>query len=65
MVFIVVFLLLLSSGLYLFNKSRRDEDTPFWKGLVEAISMKVVDYYCKGTPTKIVAMFLRGDIQYI
>jgi len=60
MVFIVVFLLLLSSGLYLFNKSRRDEDTPFWKGLVEAISMKVVDYYCKGTPTKIVAMFLRG-----
>ncbi len=60
MVFIVVFLLLLSSGLYLFNKSRRDEDAPFWKGLVEAISMKVVDYYCKGTPTKIVAIFLRG-----
>lgn len=60
MILIVVFLLLLSSGLYLFNKTRRDDDAPFWKRLIEAISMKVVDYYCKGTPTKIVAIFLRG-----
>ena len=27
---------------------------------MRAISLKVVDYYCKGTPTKNVAIFLRG-----
>ena len=60
MIFIVIILLLLSSGLYLFNKAKHDDDAPVWKRLIEAISMKVVDYYFKGTPTKIVAIFLRG-----
>ena len=57
---LVVFLLLLSSGLYLFNKTRCDDDAPFWRKLIRAVTMKVIDYYCKGTPTKIVAIFLRG-----
>lgn len=60
MAFLVVFLLLLSSGLYLFNKTRCDDDAPFWRKLIRAVTMKVIDYYCKGTPTKIVAIFLRG-----
>ena len=60
MIFIVVFLLLLSSVLYLFNKAKRDDDAPFWRKLVRAISLKVMDYYCAGTPTKIVSIFLRG-----
>lgn len=60
MVFIVAILVSLSSMLYLFCKARRDDDAPFWKKLVRAISLKVVDYYCVGTPTKIVSIFLRG-----
>lgn len=60
MVFIVVVLLLLSSRLYIINKTKRDDDASFWRKLVRAISLKVVDYYCVGTPTKIVSLFLRG-----
>lgn len=37
MIFIVIILLLLSSGLYLLNKAKHDDDAPFWKGLVEVI----------------------------
>lgn len=59
MIFIVAFLLILSSGLYLFNKVRRDDDAPFWRKLVRAISLKVADYYCADTSTKIVSIFLR------
>ena len=44
MVIIVVVLVSLSSMLYFFCKAKRDNDAPFWRKIVRAISLKVHDY---------------------
>lgn len=60
MINVVIILVLLFSALYFTSKLREDDDAPFWKKLLEAISLKVVDFYFAATPTKLVAIFLRG-----
>lgn len=58
MSYIIIAILLLTS--FFLYRSKKKEDEGFWKDLYASISLKVVDYYCKGTPTKVVMLFLRG-----
>ena len=57
-VLIVTLLLLTSFCLYQNRKTQGNDG--FWRNLYATISLKVVDYFCKGTPTKVVMAFLRG-----
>lgn len=58
MSFLIVIILFLTS--FFLYRSKTDGDEGFWKSLFASISLKVVDYFCKGTPTKVVMLFLRG-----
>lgn len=58
MSFIIIAILLLTS--FFLYRSKKKEDEGFWRDLYAGISLKVVDYLCKGTPTKVVMLFLRG-----
>lgn len=58
MSFLIVIILLLTS--FFLYRSKKDKNEGFWNSLFASISLKVVDYFCKGTPTKVVMLFLRG-----
>ena len=55
---IIVFIISLISFFILRNKQDKQE-LSFWKDLLSAVTLKVTNFYCKGTPTKVVMMFLR------
>lgn len=59
---IVLSILILIAGLFIFSClfKRTANDGPFWKRLFWVISNKVVDYYCKATPGKIILYALRA-----
>lgn len=37
----------------------RNKDVSFWQDLLRTITLKVTDYFCKGTPTKVVMLYLK------
>lgn len=55
---IIAFIISLISFFILRNK-RDEQELSFWKDLFSAVTLKVTNFYCKGTPTKVVMMFLR------
>lgn len=57
MVFIAFIISLIS---FFILRSKQDkQELSFWKDLFSALTLKVTNFYCKGTPTKVVMMFLR------
>ena len=57
MTIIIVILLIVS--VFILRMKHRNNDVSFWEDLFRIISLKVTDYFCKGTPTKVVMLFLR------
>ena len=57
MTIIIVILLIIS--VFILRMKHRNKDVSFWEDLFRIISLKVTDYFCKGTPTKVVMLFLR------
>lgn len=57
---IISLILFLISFFWFRSKSKSEKES--WKDLFSAISMKVTDFYCKGTPTKIVMGFLKLEM---
>lgn len=37
----------------------RNQDVSFWQDLLRVVTLKVTDYFCKGTPTKVVMLYLK------
>lgn len=58
---IVVLLILIGIVLSILRFRHRSNDISFWQDLVKVVTLKVVDYFCKGTPTKIVMLFLKSS----
>lgn len=57
MIFIAFIISLIS---FFILRSKQDKhELSFWKDLFSAVTLKVTNFYCKGTPTKVVMMFLR------
>ena len=56
----IICIILLVVIAVIFWKKQSKQDTSAWEKLFEVISLKVTDYFCKGTPTKVVMFFLRG-----
>ena len=48
------------TSFFLYQNRKTEGNAGFWRNLYATISLKVVDYFCKGTPTKVVMAFLRG-----
>lgn len=57
---IIIFTILLLTSFFLYQNRKTEGNVGFWRNLYATISLKVVDYFCKGTPTKVVMAFLRG-----
>lgn len=57
---VLIVTILLLTSFFLYQNKKKEETEGFWRNLFAIISLKVVDYYCKGTPTKVVMAFLRG-----
>lgn len=57
--FVIIAILLLVS-FFLYRSKKTGGNEGFWSNLFATISLKVVDYFCKGSSTKIVRLFLRG-----
>ena len=57
MIIIVVILLIIS--VFILRMKHRKQSVSFWEDLFRVISLKVTDYFCKGTPTRVVMLFLR------
>ena len=57
---ILVVIILLLTSFFLYQNRKTEINGGFWRNLFATISLKVVDYFCKGTPTKVVMAFLRG-----
>ena len=57
MTIIIVILLIIS--VFILRMKHRNQDVSFWEDLFRIIALKVTDYFCKGTPTKVVMLFLR------
>lgn len=56
----IICIILLIVIAVIFWKKQSKQDTSAWEKLFEVISLRVTDYFCKGTPTKVVMYFLRG-----
>lgn len=56
----IICIILLVIVAVIFWKKQSKQDSSAWEKLFEVISLKVTDYFCKGTPTKVVMLFLRG-----
>lgn len=56
----IICIILLVIVAVIFWKKQSKQDTSAWEKMFEVISLKVTDYFCKGTPTKVVMLFLRG-----
>ena len=57
---ILIVAILLLTSFFLYHNKNTEGNGSFWRNLYATISLKVVDYFCKGTPTKVVMVFLRG-----
>lgn len=55
----IICIILLVIVAVIFWKKQSKQDTSAWEKLFEVISLKITDYFCKGTPTKVVMLFLR------
>lgn len=55
----LIFVLLIIIAVIILRLKHRNQDVSFWEDLFRVISLKVTDYFCKGTPTKVVMLFLR------
>ena len=55
----VIIAILLIISVFILRIKHRNKDVSFWEDLFRVISLKVTDYFCKGTPTKVVMLFLR------
>ena len=52
--FIILFIIVL-----ILRYRHRNKDVSFWQDLLRAVTLKVTDYFCKGTPTKVVMLYLK------
>lgn len=57
---IVVLFIIIIVAFFTLIERGKDEEHSFWKGFFQKITLKVIDYYCKGTPTKVVILTIRG-----
>lgn len=57
---VLVVIILLLTSFFLCQNRKTEINGGFWRNLFATISLKVVDYFSKGTPTKVVMTFLRG-----
>lgn len=57
----IVFFILLLISFFLYRSLMKEDykSQGFWQNLLATIFIKVTDYFCKGTPTKVVMAFLR------
>ena len=56
---VLIVTIFLLTSFFLYQNKKKEETEGFWRNLFAIISLKVVDYFCKGTPTKVVMAFLR------
>lgn len=52
--FIILFIIVL-----ILRYRHRNKNVSFWQDLLRAVTLKVTDYFCKGTPTKVVMLYLK------
>ena len=56
---IIIALIISLISLFVLRSKQDEQELSFWKDLFSAITLKVTNFYCKGTPTKVVMMFFR------
>lgn len=59
MTIILIILIIASFFLFLAKMKEDTKSQSFWQNLLSVIFIKVTDYFCKGTPTKVMMAFLR------
>lgn len=57
---IIIVTILLLVSFFLYRSKKKGSNESFWRSLFSTITLKVVDFFCQGTPTKVVMLFLRG-----
>lgn len=57
---IIIVTILLLVSFFLYRSKKKGSNESFWRNLFSTITLKVVDFFCQGTPTKVVMLFLRG-----
>lgn len=58
---IVILLIIIGIVLSILRIRHRKSDISFWQDLIRVVTLKVVDYFCKGTPTKVVMLYLKAS----
>lgn len=56
---VLIVIILLLTSFFLYQSDGMEENGGFWRNLYATISLKVVNYFCKGTPTTVAILFLR------
>lgn len=55
----IIWLIILFIIVVILRYRHRNRDVSFWQDLLRVVTLKVTDYFCKGTPTKVVMLYLR------
>lgn len=55
----IIWIVILFIIILILRHRHRNKDVSFWQDLFRVITLKVTDYFCKGTPTKIVMLYLK------
>lgn len=55
----ILYFIILIIALVVLRLKERDGNNTFWRDLFKIVTLKITDYYCKSTPTKVVMMFMK------
>lgn len=55
----ILYFILLVIAIFVFSTKKRNGGDTFWNELFKVVTLKITDYYCKGSPTKVVMFFMK------